>query len=128
MIRVTWLTDSRYVILTELGDEPVAGCDAPVVRRLAGSGRAVRPVYDADVSDGGQVAHENQQRTARGALQPWDGSDGHGDCVWHSHQRIRTDSYRGRSQNSVRDPPLQSRRCADQRPVRSHLQGNVLAF
>lgn len=54
----------------ELGDEPVEGRDSLVVRRMAGAGCAVRPWCNVSVPDGSQVAHEDQQRSARGALQP----------------------------------------------------------
>lgn len=116
-------TITRRFVSAEPGDEPVAGRDAPVVRRLAGAGRAERPGRGARVPDGGPVAREDRQRAARGALQPGHGPDGHGDRVRHSRPRVRTVALRGRAEDGVRGPPVQGRRGADQRPVRSHIQG-----
>jgi len=72
----------------EPGDEPLAGRDAPVVRRLAGARCAVRPGRDVGVRHGGQIAHEDQQRPSRGALQPRHRSDGYGYRMRHGHQRF----------------------------------------
>jgi len=72
----------------EPGDEPLAGRDAPLVRRLARAGRAVRPGRDVGVRHGGQVAHEDQQRAPRGALQPRHRPDRYGYRVRYGHQRF----------------------------------------
>lgn len=101
----------------------MAGRDALMVRRLAGAGRAVRPGRGIVVPHGGAVAHEDQQRAARGALQPGHGAHRHGDRVRRGPQGVRTVARRRRAQDGVRDPPVQSRRGADPGPVRSHLQG-----
>lgn len=117
-----------FVLSAELGDEPVAGRDALVVRRLAGAGSAVRSGRDARLPDGSQVSHEDQQRASRGALQPGHGAHWHGDRVRHSHQGVRTVAKRRRAENGVRGPPVQGRCGADQRSVRAHLQGTNRRF
>lgn len=75
---------------TEPGDEPVAGRDAPVVRRLAGAGRAGGPRRPARVPHGGPVpnASERRRRAARGALQPGHRPHRHGDRVRSGHPGV----------------------------------------
>jgi len=94
-----------------------------VVRRLAGARCAVRSGRNVGVRHGGQIAHEDQQRPTRGALQPRHRSDGYGYRVRHGHQRFWTHSDRRRPENGVRGPAVQGRSGPDQRPVRSHIQG-----
>lgn len=124
------MTTSRFLVLVpaEHGVEPVAGRDAPVVRRLAVAGRAVRPGRGAVVPHGGAVAHEDQQRAARGALQPGHGAHRHGDRVRRGAQGVRTVARRRRAEDGVRGPPVPSRRGPDAGSVRSHLQGKKTFF
>jgi len=106
----------------------VAGRDAPVVRRLAGAGRADRSRRPARVPHGGPVpdAPERRRRTAGGALQPGHRAHRHGDRVRSGHPGVRGDAHRGRAQDGVLGAPVPGRRGADQGPVRAHLQGTPL--